>query len=102
MMASTRAQRIRVALKFRLRTVMALVAAFALMCTVLVPWLKRVCFPDAWNTWIVKTVTRPDGSIVRMRIRRHPDHDEVFEEVLAGPARIREADRATGSSRPGP
>ncbi len=56
------------------------VALLAVVLSVIMPILKRAVGP---NTWVVRTVTRPDGAVIRVRIRRLPDRDLVFEEVLA-------------------
>jgi hypothetical protein len=69
--------------RIKLRTVLAAVALAAVLCAILVPVVKRAFFPRQWNTWIVKTITRPDGSQVRVRIRRYPERDVVFEELLS-------------------
>jgi hypothetical protein len=73
--------------RVRLRTALAIVAVTAVLLAVLVPLTKRLFFADRWNTWIVKTVKRPDGAIVRLRIRRYPERDVVHEEVLTRPDR---------------
>lgn len=70
--------------RFRLRTLLVVVAVAALVCPWVVPAAKRAIFPTSWNRWIVRTVTRPDGTRVRVRVRRYPDRDVVHEEVLRG------------------
>lgn len=72
------------ATRFRLSTLLAAVAVLALLLGVTMPRIRRAIGP---NTWVVRTVTRADGSIVRLRIRRHPDHDRVYQEVLFDPPR---------------
>jgi hypothetical protein len=69
-------------LRIRLRTFALVVAALALVLALVVPLAKRVFFPDQWNTWIVKTNYQPDGSVVRLRIRRYPQRDVIHKEVL--------------------
>jgi hypothetical protein len=71
--------------RVRLRQVLVANALLAIILALLVPILKKVLFPETWNTWIVKTAKRPDGAIVRLRIRRYPDRDVVFEEILRQP-----------------
>jgi hypothetical protein len=61
---------------------LVVVAVAAAACPWVVPVAKRTIFPGAWNRWIVRTVTRPDGTVVRVRVRRYPDRDVVHEEVL--------------------
>ena len=72
------------AARFRLRTLLATIAAAAVALAVATPPIKRALGTP--NTWIVRTVTRPDGTLVRQRIRRLPDRDRVFEEVLPAPS----------------
>ena len=60
------------------------VALAALALSVATPRLRRA-FGNP-NSWVVRTVTLPDGTIVRRRIRRHPDRDVIHEEILAPPA----------------
>jgi hypothetical protein len=72
-------------LRFRLRTLLIVVALAASACPWVVPAAKRALFPRAWNRWIVRTVTRADGTVVRVRVRRYPDRDVVHEEVLRRP-----------------
>ena len=76
--------------RVHLRTLLIAVALLAATAAVLVPAAKRTFFPGRWNTWIVRTERRPDGSTVRVRIRRYPDRDVVHEEVLSRPRDDRE------------
>jgi hypothetical protein len=73
--------------RIRLRQLLVVIAVLAVVLAVSVPIVKRTFFPETWNTWIVKTIERPDGSIVRLRIRRYPHRDVVFEEILKPPRR---------------
>ncbi|HEV3122938.1 MAG TPA: hypothetical protein VGY53_13580 [Isosphaeraceae bacterium] len=68
--------------RIRLRTFALAIAALALVLAFLVPLAKQVLFPSQWNTWIVKTARQPDGSAVRLRIRRYPQRDVIHKEVL--------------------
>ena len=58
------------------------IALIAAACPIAIPWAKRQFFAQTWNRWIVRTEKRPDGSTVRVRVRRFPDHDVVNEEIL--------------------
>lgn len=58
------------------------VAVLALALSFATPGLRRAFGrPDSWD---VRTVTLPEGKVVRRRIRRHPDRDVVYDEILPG------------------
>ncbi len=88
--------------RFGLRALLAAVALMAFASAWLVPVAKKTFFPGRYNTWIVRTESRPDGSVVRVRIRRHPDRDEIHEEVLIEPQGELEAPFVAKDARPGP
>jgi len=78
--------------RFRLRTLLATIAMAAVLLAVGTPRLRRALgYP---NTWVVRTVTRADGTVVRRRVRRLPDRDRVFEEVLIPPGPARQPERS--------
>jgi hypothetical protein len=82
---SSRPEPVSRALRIRLGHLLIMIALVAVSLALLIPKVKRAYFPETWNTWIVRTVTRPDGALVRLRIRRYPDRDAVFQEILKRP-----------------
>jgi hypothetical protein len=81
--------------KVSLRTLLAVVALAALLCAALVPLVRLLLGTP--NGWVVRTVRRPDGMVVRQRIRRYPNRDVVFEQVLdPAPAAPRDGELGSG------
>jgi len=70
--------------RFTLGGLLLSVALVAVVLSVAAPIARKALGP---NTWVVRTVTRPDGSVVRIRIRRLPGRDLVFEEILTAPVK---------------
>jgi hypothetical protein len=86
-------------LQLTLGTTLIAIAALALLCAWGVPWLRRAL---GWpNTWLVKTIVRPDGTRVRVRVRRYPDRDVVHKEVLPNRGAGRNGASLGTSQRPG-
>lgn len=71
--------------RLSLRGLLSAIAVLAVALALAMPAIKRAIGRP--NSWVVRTVTRPDGTVVRQRIRRHPDRDVLFEEVLPAPPR---------------